>query len=318
MDETNPTARALLCLEALQNSPGITAERLGRRLGVSDRAARRYVAVLRQAGVPVDSERGRYGGYRLGRGHRVPPLMFTNAEALALVMAVLEGDHAAGDPDTPVGSALAKIVRALPGPVAEPAEAIRRVGAAPRAHEGATPDPGTTVRVVEACGSGRRLRLGYRTASGHDRALEVDPWAVVTRHGRWYLLCWSHASDARRVLRVDRVTTVDVLPGTFTPPEHLDAVEAVEDHLSDGWSLRVAVVVDAPAEQVRRCLPRSLGRVEPLDDGRCRLVGSTDEPEWYAAQLAALTAPFEIVGPPELRRAARDIGRNLLAAAGEA
>jgi len=316
VDETNPTARALLCLETLQASPGITAERLGRRLGVSDRAARRYVAVLREAGVPVDSERGRYGGYRLGRGHRVPPLMFTNAEALALVMAVLEGDHAAGDPATPVGSALAKIVRVLPGPVAEPADALRRIGAAPRAHESATPDPALTARVVEACGTPRRLRLDYRTGNGHDRVMEVDPWAVVTRHGRWYVLCWSHASDARRVLRLDRITALAVLTETFTPPEDLDAVEAVEDHLSDGWSLRVEVVAEAPADRVRACLPRSLGRVEAIDEGRCRLVGSTDEPQWYAHQLTALPARFEILGPPEVQQAARDIGRNLLAAAG--
>jgi len=276
VDETNPTARALLCLETLQSSPGITADGLGRRLGVSERAARRYVAVLREAGVPVDSERGRYGGYRLGRGHRVPPLMFTNAEALALVMAVLEGDHAAGDPGTPVGSALAKIVRVLPGPVAEPADALRRIGAAPRAHESATPDPALTARVVEACGTGRRLRLDYRTAGGDDRVMEVDPWAVVTRHGRWYLLCWSHTSDALRVLRLDRIASLDTLPATFTPPEGLDAVEVVEDRLSDGWSLRVEVVIEAPADRVRACLPRSLGRVEPLEDGRSRLLGSTD------------------------------------------
>jgi len=100
VDETSPTARALVCLELLQDSPGITATRLGARLGVSERAARRYVAVLREAGVPIESARGRYGGYRVGRGHRLPPLMFTNTEALALVMAVIEGDHAAGDPSS--------------------------------------------------------------------------------------------------------------------------------------------------------------------------------------------------------------------------
>ena len=105
VDVTSPTARALLVLEMVQNQPGIGAAQLAERLGLSDRAVRRHVAVLREAGIPVESTRGRYGGYRVGRGLRVPPLMFTSTEALALVMAVLEG-HDAADPEDPVGSAL--------------------------------------------------------------------------------------------------------------------------------------------------------------------------------------------------------------------
>src|SRR5262245_38562320 len=111
MDES-PTARALLALELLQSTPGITAERLGHRLRVSERAARRYVAILREAGVPIESVRGPYGGYRVGRGLRLPPLMFTATEALGLVMAVLEA-HGGTEGTDPVGSAVGKIVRVL-------------------------------------------------------------------------------------------------------------------------------------------------------------------------------------------------------------
>jgi len=314
MDQTSPTARALACLELLQDSPGITAERLGARLGVSDRAARRYVAVLREAGVPIESLRGRYGGYRVGRGHRLPPLMFTNNEALALVMAVLQGDHAAADTSEPVGSALAKIIRALPATLARPADAVRRVGASRRAHQDDSPDPATTAQLVEACSAPRRLRLAYRTGAGTDRVLDVDPWAVVTRHGRWYLLCWSHASEGRRVLRVDRVVTVEHLPETFDPPTDLDPLRDVEEHLADGWTHRVEVVVDAAPASVAGWLPRSLGRLEPLEGDRTRLVGSTDEPLWYAQQLALVQTSFRVVGPPQVQDAVRLIGRNLLAA----
>src|SRR5213596_3384782 len=116
--EISPTARALLALELLQGSPGITADRLADKLGVSERAARRYVGILREAGIPIESVRGPYGGYRLGRGLRLPPLMFSAAEAIGLVMAVLDGHHDAGDPTDPVGSALGKLVRALPEAVA--------------------------------------------------------------------------------------------------------------------------------------------------------------------------------------------------------
>ena len=112
--EVSPTARALLALEVIQNSPGVTAQRLGDRLGVTERAARRYVAILREADLPIESVSGPHGGYLVGRGLRLAPLMFTAAEAMGLVMAVLEGHRDAADPGDPVGSALAKIVRLLP------------------------------------------------------------------------------------------------------------------------------------------------------------------------------------------------------------
>src|SRR6266849_4165307 len=100
--DASPTARALLALELVQGSPGITADGLADKLGVSERAARRYVGILREAGIPIESVRGPYGGYRVGRGLRLPPLMFSGAEALGLVMAVLDGHHDASDPADPV------------------------------------------------------------------------------------------------------------------------------------------------------------------------------------------------------------------------
>src|SRR5947207_8193702 len=115
-----------MVLELVQGSPGITADRIADKLGVSERAARRYVGILREAGIPIDSVRGPYGGYRVGRGLRLPPLVFSAAEALGLVMAVLDGHHDAADPSDPVGSALGKIMRALPDPLAAQAEAVRR------------------------------------------------------------------------------------------------------------------------------------------------------------------------------------------------
>ena len=123
--EISPTARALLALEAIQNVPGITATRLGERLGVTERAARRYVAILREAGLPIDSVSGPYGGYQVGHGLRLPPLTFTAAEASGLVMAVLEGHKGAADPADLVGGALAKIVRVLPTRVADQVRPIR-------------------------------------------------------------------------------------------------------------------------------------------------------------------------------------------------
>jgi predicted DNA-binding transcriptional regulator YafY len=312
--DASPAARALLALELVQGSPGITADRLAGKLGVSERAARRYVGILREASIPIESVRGPHGGYRVGRGLRLPPLMFSATEALGLVMAVLDGHHDASDPTDPVGSALGKIVRALPEPVAAQAEAVRRSTAPAPDRAAARPDPGTTTALVQACSNHRRVRIGYRTEAGSEWLVEVDPWAVVVRHGRWYLLCWSHTADARRAYRIDRVRGVEVLEDTFSPPANLDPVTTLEEHLAVGWEYDVEAVIDAPAGTVARCLPRALGRLEPLDAGTTRLVGSTSNPAWYAQQLAAIPAPYRIVRCPELQEAARVLGRRLLAA----
>jgi predicted DNA-binding transcriptional regulator YafY len=310
--DASPAARALLVLELIQSSPGITGERLADRLGLSDRAVRRHVGILREAGIPVESTRGRYGGYRLGRGMRLPPLMFTPTEALGLVMAVLEG-HPAGE-DDPVGQALGKIVRALPESLARPADAVRRIPA--RGWQVVVPDVEVTAQLVQACDAGERVRLRYRIDDEREWEMEVDPWAVVVRHRRWYLLGWSHGKGARRVLRVDRVRSVEVLHQSFEPPPDLDALSAVEEQLSMGWRYDVEVVIDAPVQECRHWLPRSFGRLEEVDETTTRLVASTDEPEWYAAQLANLPHTFRLVGSPEVRRAMAALGRRLLHATG--
>ena len=140
---------------------------------------------------------------------------------------------------------------------------------------------------------------------------------MVVRHRRWYVLGWSHDKGARRVLRVDRVKVVEVLPERFEAPAGLDALEAVEEQLSMGWKHAVEVIIDAPVDECRHWLPRSFGRLEEVDEQATRLVATTDEPEWYAAQLAHLPMSFRLVGSPEVRAAMDELGRRLLAAAEE-
>jgi predicted DNA-binding transcriptional regulator YafY len=311
--EVSPTARALVALEVIQNTPGITAHRLGERLGVTERAARRYVAILREADLPIESVSGPHGGYRVGRGLRLPPLMFTAAEAMGLVMAVLEGHRNAADPTDLVGSALAKIVRALPERVARPARAVRDVSAPHPARE-TWASPELMTQLIESCTAARRLRLVYRMGGAADRVMEVDPWAVVLRHSRWYLLGWSRTRQAQRVLRADRIVTVEALPDTFTPPQELDALRTLEEHLSQGWTHPVDVLVDATIEETSRWVPRSLGRLEPAEGSRTRLRATTDEPDWYARQLAAIPAPFRVIGSPQIQRATAALGQRLIQA----
>ena len=150
---------------------------------MSERAARRYVGILREAGVPIKSVRGPYGGYRVGRGLRLPPLMFSATEALGLVMAVLDGHHDVSDPASPAGSALGKIVRALPEPVAAQAEAVRRAAAPAPDRAAARPDPDTTAALVRARSDHRRVRLRYRSEAGSEWDADVE---AIDDQRRWW------------------------------------------------------------------------------------------------------------------------------------
>ena len=185
-------------------------------------------------------------------------------------MAVLDGHHDASDPTDPVGSALGKIVRALPEPVAAQAEAVRRNTAPAPDRAAVRPDPETTTSLVRACSNHRRVRLGYRSEAGSEWVTEVDPWAVVVRHGRWYLLCRLPTTDARRAYRVDRVRRVEELDETFSPPVDLDPVA----HARGASRRRVGV----RRRGRHRRAPRNRGPLPPPHRRTARAARCRDHP----------------------------------------
>ncbi len=312
--DVSPTARALRALDILRTRPGATADDLAKRLGVTERAVRRYVGILREAGIPVESVRGPYGGYRLGRGTRLPPVVFTEAEATGLAMAVLDGQQAPADVDDLVGSALDKVIRALPESIGRQAAALRTHASAAPARYSARPDPTTTSALVAAVAARRRVLLTYRSDSGGEWETEVDPWAVVVRHGRWYLLCHSHRADAIRTYRVDRIRAVQHCPHTFQPPSGLDPVAALEENLGTGWEFPTRVVFDAPRADVAPWIRPPMGQLEPAGAG-CALVGTTSNPAMYAQEwLPTVPFAFRVEGGPELRAAVAALASRFAAA----
>lgn len=314
-DSRTTTARALRILEAIQLDPGVSADALAARTGMSDRAVRRHVATLRDAGMPIESSPGRYGGYWLGRGgDRPPPLVFTRLETLGLVMAVLDGHHAAADDADPAGAAVGKLIASLPETIARSAATVRRHARAAPDPYAARPDAAITATLVDAIAGHRRLALRYRTAAGHERTFEVDPWAVVVRHGRWYLACHSLDVGAERSYRVDRIVGAEAMAVgiVHAPPDDFDPVDWLDRHLGQGWPLRTHVEFDAPAAVVRPWLPTAAGTLESSADGRsCVLRGTTNNPTMYAGEwLAAIDVPLRVIGGDELRAAvARLAGR---------
>ncbi len=310
----SPTARALQALEILQSRPGTCADEIAGRLGVTQRAVRRYVAILREAGVPIESVRGRYGGYRLGRGARLPPVVFTEDEALGLVMAVLESHPEAIDRDELVGSALTKVIRALPESVGREAATLRDYAAAATDRRAAHPDPAVTSALVRAVASRRRARIRYKSAHGRDQETEVDPWAVVVRHGHWYLICHSHHVDALRTYRIDRIQSVEATSRSFSPPGDLDPVALLETHLGQGWGLPTRVVFEASPAELAPWIRPPMGRLDAHPNG-CVLTGSTSNPAMYAQEwLAPIPFAFRVEGGDELRAAVAALAARCAAA----
>lgn len=310
MPDNSPTARALQCLGLVQARPGITASELAGRLDVSTRAVRRYVAILREAEIPIESISGPHGGYRVGRGIRMPPVLFSEAEALALTMAVMTN---IAEGDDLVSRGLTKLVQSLPGKVGEQAAAMWIHAVPAPVRTDTRPDPSVSSLLVAAAAERRQVRLGYRSAGGSVLERTVDPWVVVARRRLWYLLCWDHSAQAVRTYRVDRVLHVATLDERFDPRPDLDPMALVEQHLGSGRRYATRVRFDAPVAQVRPFVGPVMGQLEPVDDGNaCLLTGTTDNPQMYAGEwLAAIPMPFRVLGDQELATAVTEVAERL-------
>ena len=316
MCRPTPTARALRALEVLRTRPGTTANELADRLGVTERAARRYVEILREAGIPVSSARGPHGGYRLGRGTRLPPVSFTQTEALGLVMAVLDS-HPDADADDLVDTALGKVIRALPEDVGRQAAALREHASAAPDRYAARPDTTITSDLVAAIAARRRVLVTYRGESGSEWVAEVDPWAVVVRYGRWYLLCHSHRAGAVRTYRVDRMLAVEQSDRGFEPPDGLDPVASLEEHLGTGWQFTTRVIFDAPLADVAPWVGAQMGQLQRPTTGACSSAAPGTRQMYAQEWLASVPFPFRVEGGPELRAAVGVLAARLAAALAE-
>ena len=301
--DLSPTARALRALEVLRHRPGTTAEELGERLGVSERAARRYVGILREAGVDVGVHPGAVRRVPAGQGTRLPPVVFTKAEALSLVMAVLDASPAPAEGEDLVGSALDKVVRALPERVGQEAAALREHASSARDGRWTSPDPALTSALVDAVATRRSAVVAYRSESGNEWEAEVDPWAVVVRHGRWYLLCRSHRADAIRTYRIDRVRAVQPTDSSFAPPDGPRRGGRAGGEPRHRMGVPHPRAVPRAVRGWRRGSGRRWDGSSPPGDG-CVLVGSTSNPAMYASEwLANVPYDFEVEDGPELRAA---------------
>ncbi|MEU5880203.1 WYL domain-containing protein [Spirillospora sp. NPDC047279] len=305
------SARLLRLLSLLQSRRDWTGAELAERLEVSARTVRYDVGKLRSLGYPVHAVPGVAGGYRLGAGAALPPLLLDDEEAVAVTVSLrtAAGGSVTGIEESSV-RALAKIEQVLPPRLRHRVSALNAYTVPLPA--GAPPDPvdaDTLTTVAAACRDHRRLRFGYRTHDGTDDVREVEPYRLVHTGRRWYLAAWDPSRDDWRTFRVDRLTPRSPAGRSFTPDREPppDLVpRSIETALT---RLRARVTVHAPAEVISARLPPSVP-VEPVDAETCVVHAGADGPERLALYLLALDADFEADGPPELLRVLAQLGRR--------
>ena len=313
----HPMSRVLTILELLQTYPALSGAELARRLEVDRRTVRRYISILQDdLGIPVETERGPQGGYRLGAGFKLPPLLFSNDEALAITLALsLARSFGVSAAPHVVEGALAKVERVLPPEVSGALQAVARSVEVRVPQAPPQPEAATIVALSAAIQERRRVRLGY-TSRTYDRTeRDFAPYGLVFHQGRWYAAGWCYLRDARRLLRLDRIGSVEPLEATFEPPAEFNSAEYVLGELAlapSRWS--VEVLVEAPPEHVLERLPAVNLLVERSASGTV-LRAEVDRLDWLARALATLDCPFVVRRPPELKAALLELAGHIRAQA---
>lgn len=308
-----PAARVLTLLELLQSGGVRTVAELADRLGVDGRTVRRYVDHLIDLDVPVESVRGRYGGYRLASGYRMPPLMLSDDEALAVLLGLIAGRRAGLMTATGTASetAAAKIRRVLPERLARRLDAVLgslAFTAVPG--EPSAPHTAVLLAVADAVRHHRPIWIRYTAADGRGSERTLHPYGLVAHSGRWYVTGVDPEIGEDRTFRLDRIADARTLPGSFEPPAGLDPAQRVLSGLAKApYQHRVTLRIQGTLEQIRVRLPASVASVEELppaegEDSQAdwlRVELRAERLDWLPPVLASLDRPFVIEQPDELR-----------------
>ncbi|PSM38791.1 transcriptional regulator [Streptomyces dioscori] len=313
-----PAGRVLTLLELLQSGGTRTVAELAERLGVDGRTVRRYVGQLIDLDVPVESVRGRYGGYRLGPGHRLPPLMLGDDEALAVLLGLLAGRRTglvtAGR--TASETASAKIRRVLPRHVARRLDVLLdSLAFTDRPGEFDTPDADVLLTLADAVGHRRPVAMRYTGGDGRRGERTLHAYGIVAHAGRWYVTGRDADSGEDRTFRLDRITDARTLPGSFEPPEGVDPAERVVSGFATAeYRYEVTLRIQGTTEQIRARLPASVATLEETDEEGWRRVRIRAEHlDWLPPVLASLDRPFVIETPDELRTLTTEFAARLTA-----
>jgi predicted DNA-binding transcriptional regulator YafY len=309
---SHPTIRVLAVLELLQSHGLVSGAELARRVEVDGRTLRRYIAMLEEMGIPITTEQGRYGGYRLIPGFKLPPMMFTDEEAQALSLGLIAvRGLGLADSAPAIESVQAKLDRVLPSAPKKTIAALRESVALQTGDARVNADT-KLLRVLSESAQGRRTAsMRYRAADGVLTSREFDVYGLVFRTGRWYVVGFCHLRKGLRTLRLDRIAHADVLERPFERPEGFDASQYLTRAMATlPRAIAVEVFLHTDIDCARRELPNTLGVAEVSGKG-VLLKGSADELDWYARELMRLPFRFEVRAPVELRAMLGKLSREL-------
>ncbi len=315
------SARLLRLLSLLQSRRDWTGSELAARLGVAPRTVRYDVDRLRDLGYPVEARQGVGGGYRLGAGGVLPPLLLDDDEAVAVAIGLrtAAAGSVSGIEETSV-RALTKLQQVLPSRLRHRIRAFEQA-TLPLPVRGPLVDPDVLTAIAAASRDHEVLRFRYVAHAGSESTRNAEPHRLVSDRGRWYLLAWDRDRDDWRTFRVDRMTLRRPNGPRFTPrplPSDEEMAERMTRQIGEAtWRYRARVVVDAPADAVRAKMPIPVD-VEPLGKDRCAFEPGSDNPEMLALHLGFLRADFEVVDAPELAEALRRLAARYERAAGSA
>ncbi|WP_262282241.1 YafY family protein [Micromonospora sp. MA102] len=316
---TRPTARVLALLEILQAGGSFTVADLAGRLGVDERTVRRYATHLADLGIPVEARRGRYGGYRLAPGYKLPPLMLTDEEAVAVMLGLVAANRAglatAGGAATE--SATAKIRRVLPAVLARRIDSLlATVDFTAQVRQPASPDIEVLLVLADAARHQQPVSIAYTSWHGRSGVRRIDPYGLVFHAGRWYVTGHDHDRGAVRTFRLDRIGTARPVPGGFDIPAGFDPTTQVLAGLAAvPYAHDISVVLHTSLAQAQRRIPPSAGTLTEVPDG-VRLTARVERLDGAAQMLAGLGWPFTIDRPDELRGEIHALAARLRADAG--
>jgi len=297
------SARLLRLLSLLQARRDWSGAELADRLGVSARTVRRDVERLRSLGYPVHATSGVAGGYRLGAGAALPPLLLDDDEVVAVAVGLrtAAGGSVAGIQETSV-RALAKLEQVLPSRLRYRVNALW-TSTVPVPGDGPTVDAKVLTAIAGACRDHQRLRFDYRDHSGSASVRTVEPHRLVCWGRRWYLLAWDTDRRGWRTFRVDRVEPRTPTGPRFTPrdlPDDDVAAHVTRGVWSAGWRYRARVRLHAPAETLAERIPPAVGLLQAVDARTCVLDTGADTLDTLAVYLSMLGVDFEVSEPPDL------------------
>jgi predicted DNA-binding transcriptional regulator YafY len=309
----SPTTRLLTVLELLQSYKQMSGTEIARRLEVDGRTVRRYIGMLQDMGIPVEAERGPYGAYQLQRGYKLPPLMFTDAEAVALTLGLIAIREFQFPVDVAaVEGALAKIERVLPEKLFHQTrglqEAITFYTSPPPAlfrHDFLT-------LLSVAVRQHKQVFLRYRSFQGDGSERYFDPYGIVFNEGYWYAAGYCHLRQDLRTFRLDRVTLLAASDESFERPDDFDVLAYVMNSITQmPGSDQIEVLLDTTLEYAQQFISPVLGALEETENGILfrRAASNLD---WVAHVLTFMDCPINIIQPTALRDKLREIAARAL------